>query len=67
MMQGRAKSSLDNRIVNPAFDEERAEHLLKSLHAIAQADGVTTSHELIEIDAIAAEFGLELDVHSNTN
>lgn len=58
MMQGRAKSRLDNRIVNPAFDEERAGHFLDSLHAIAQADGITTSQELIEIDTIAAEFGL---------
>ena len=58
MMQGRAKSRLDNRIVNPAFDEDRAEHFLDSLHAIAQADGITTSAELIEIDTIAAEFGL---------
>ena len=58
MMQGRAKSGIDNRIVNPAFDAERAEHFLSSLHAIAQADGITTSAELIEIDTIAAEFGL---------
>jgi putative ABC transport system ATP-binding protein len=59
MMQGRAKSRLDNRVVNPAFDEERAAYFLNSLHAIAQADGIATSHELIEIDAIASEFGLE--------
>ena len=58
MMQGRARSRLDNRIVNPAFDEERTEHFLESLHAIAQADGIATSEELIEIDTIAAEFGL---------
>ncbi|MDH4054705.1 MAG: TerB family tellurite resistance protein [Gammaproteobacteria bacterium] len=58
MMQRRAKSNLDNRIVNPALDEKRAKHFLNSLHAIAQADGITTSLELIEIDAIAAEFGL---------
>ena len=58
MMQGRAKSGIDNRIVNPAFDEERAEHFFNSLHAIAQADGIATSAELIEIETIAAEFGL---------
>ena len=58
MMQGRAKSRLDNRIVNPAFDEERTEHFLNSLNAIAQADGIATSAELMEIDTIAAEFGL---------
>ncbi len=58
MMQGRARARIDNRIVNPAFDEERTEHFLASLHAIAQADGITTSEELIEIDTIAAEFGL---------
>ncbi len=58
MMQGRARSRIDNRIVNPAFDEERTEHFLASLHAIAQADGIATSEELIEIDTIAAEFGL---------
>jgi putative ABC transport system ATP-binding protein len=58
MMQGRAKSQLDNRIMNPAFDSERSEHFLNSMYAIAQADGIATSEELIEIDAIAAEFGL---------
>ena len=58
MMQGRAKSRIDSRILNPALNEERADHFLRSLHAIAQADGITTSEELTEIDAIAAEFGL---------
>jgi tellurite resistance protein len=58
MMQGRAKSQLDNRVMNPAFDSERSEHFLNSMYAIAQADGIATSEELIEIDAIAAEFGL---------
>lgn len=67
MMQGRAKSKLDNRIVNPAFDEKRTEHFLNSLHAIAQADGITTSHELLEIDAIAAEFGLPRNADPKTN
>lgn len=58
MMQGRARSRIDNRIVNPALDEGRTEHFLNSLHAIARADGIATSEELIEIDTIAAEFGL---------
>ena len=31
------------------------------LYAIAQADGITSSEELDEIEAIAAEFGLTRD------
>jgi tellurite resistance protein len=58
MMQKRAKSRIDNRIKNPVLDTERAEHFLNSLYAIAQADGKATSEELIEIETIAAEFGL---------
>lgn len=58
MMQKRAKSGLDVRIVNPALDKKRAEHFLESLYAIAQADGTTSSEELVEIEAIATEFGL---------
>jgi putative ABC transport system ATP-binding protein len=58
MMQKRAKSRIDNRIKNPVVDMERAEHFLSSLYAIAQADGRATSEELIEIETIAAEFGL---------
>lgn len=58
MMQRRAKAGIDNRINNPAFDAERAEHFIDSLYAIAQADGVASSEELIEIESIAAEFGL---------
>jgi putative ABC transport system ATP-binding protein len=58
MMQKRAKAGIDNRIMNPALDKDRAEHFLSSLYAIAQADGVTSSEELVEIEAIAAEFGL---------
>ena len=58
MMQGRARSRIDNRITNPVFDEKRTEHFLDSLHAIAQADGIATSEELVEIDTIALEFGL---------
>ena len=58
MMLKRTKSGLDNRITNPALDEKRAEHFLDSMHAIAQADGIVSSEELVEIEAIAAEFGL---------
>jgi putative ABC transport system ATP-binding protein len=58
MMQKRAKSGMDNRLMIPAFGEDRAEHFLNSLHAIAQADGITSSEELAEIEAIATEFGL---------
>ena len=59
MMQGRAKSQIDHRDFNPAFDDERAQHFLESLHAIARADGIATSEEIIEIETIAAEFGLK--------
>ena len=58
MMQKRAKAGMDNRMVNPALDKDRAEHFLNSLYAIAQADGITSSEELVEIETIAAEFGL---------
>ena len=58
MMQRRAQSRVDNKIVNPAFDEDRTRHLLDSLYAMAQADGISTSAELLEIESIAAEFGL---------
>jgi len=61
MMQKRAKSGLDTRIVNPVLDKDRAEHFLESLYAIAQADGKTSSEELVEIEAIATEFGLTSD------
>lgn len=58
MMLKRTKAGLDNRIRNPAFDTKRAEHFLDSMHAIAQADGIVASEELVEIETIAAEFGL---------
>jgi putative ABC transport system ATP-binding protein len=58
MMEKRAKSGLDNRTSNPAFDRDRGKHLLESLHAIAQADGNVSTEETLEIEAIAAEFGL---------
>jgi tellurite resistance protein len=49
---------MDNRMVNPALDKDRAQHFLNSLYAIAQADGITSSEEIVEIETIAAEFGL---------
>ena len=58
MMLKRTKSGVDTRIENPALDADRASHFLDSLHAIARADGKVTSEELMEIDTIAAEFGL---------
>ena len=58
MMQKRATAGMDNRVTNPALDKDRAEHFLSSLYAIAQADGATSSEELVEIESIAAEFGL---------
>lgn len=58
MMQKRAQLKIDSKIENPVFDEERTQHFLDSLYAIAQADGISTSAELLEIEAIAAEFGL---------
>lgn len=64
MMQGRARSRIDSRDLNPAFDEERARHFLESLHAIARADGIATTEEMIEIETIAAEFGLAEDTGS---
>jgi tellurite resistance protein len=67
MMQKRAKSGLDARIVNPVLDEHRAEHFLESLYAIARADGQTSSEELAEIEAIATEFGLARDELSKSD
>ncbi|MDH3820608.1 MAG: TerB family tellurite resistance protein [Gammaproteobacteria bacterium] len=58
MMQKRARAGMDNRMVNPALDKDRAQHFLNSLYAIAQADGITSSEEIVEIETIAAEFGL---------
>jgi putative ABC transport system ATP-binding protein len=61
MMQKRAMTGLDHRISRSTFDEIRGQHFLDSLYAIARADGKTSSEELVEIEAIAAEFGLHSD------
>ena len=58
-MQRRAKAGINNRIENPAFDDDRARYFIDSLYAIAQADGFASSEELVEIESIAAEFGLK--------
>jgi putative ABC transport system ATP-binding protein len=58
MMLKRTKAGLDNRMANPALDSDRARHFLDSLYAIARADGKVTSDELVEIEAVASEFGL---------
>jgi len=63
MMLKRTKSGLDTRMSNPALDDIRAEHFLDSLYAIARADGIVSSEELVEIEAIAAEFGLMQNVN----
>ena len=58
MMLKRTKSGLDNRMENAALDDDRARHFMESLYAIARADGKVSSEELVEIEAIASEFGL---------
>jgi putative ABC transport system ATP-binding protein len=58
MMLKRTESGIDNRVKNPVFDKDRSRHFLESLHAIANADGMMSSEEAVEIEAIVAEFGL---------
>ena len=58
MMQKRARSGIDSKGLNPDFDEDRGKHFLESLYAIARADGTVSAEETVEIEAIAAEFGL---------
>jgi len=58
MMQKRAKSGIGNQLTEPFFDDERGKHFLESLYAIAQADGIVSAEEVVEIEAIAAEYGL---------
>lgn len=44
---------------DPGSDEhQRQQHMLASLHAVAEADGEVSPEELAEIDCIAAELGL---------
>jgi putative ABC transport system ATP-binding protein len=57
MMQKRAKSGMDNQLKEQFFDKDRGQHFLDSRYAIAQADGIVSAEEVVEIQAIAAEFG----------
>ena len=59
MMQKRAREGLDSRAMGKALDGERSQHFVRSLYAIAQADGEVSADELREIQAIAAEFGVD--------
>ena len=61
MMQKRARSGIEDSKLNPALDEDRGKHFLDSLYAIARADGNVSGEEIVEIEAIAAEFGLTRD------
>ena len=58
MMLKRTESGMASRLEKPMLDENRTEHFLESLFAIARADGKISSEELTEIEAVAAEFGL---------
>jgi putative ABC transport system ATP-binding protein len=58
MMQKRAKAGLDNSAEYPDFDNERSQHFVESLYAIAEADGNISTEEIVEIQAIATEFGV---------
>jgi putative ABC transport system ATP-binding protein len=58
MMQKRAKAGLDNSAEYPDFDNERSQHFVESLYAIAEADGNISNEEIVEIQAIATEFGV---------
>ncbi|MEM9254786.1 MAG: ATP-binding cassette domain-containing protein [Pseudomonadota bacterium] len=57
LMQKRAQSELNSQTGVPLAGDRRA-LLIKSLYAIAEADGGVSDEERAEIDAIAAEFGL---------
>ncbi|MEP5766103.1 MAG: ATP-binding cassette domain-containing protein [Halieaceae bacterium] len=58
MMQKRAHSGLNTPANSPDFDRERREQFINSLHAIAEADGNVSAEEVVEIQAIAHEFGV---------
>ncbi|MEE4659714.1 MAG: ATP-binding cassette domain-containing protein [Halieaceae bacterium] len=59
MMQKRARDGMGDRSVGQRLDAQRSEHFVRSLYAIAQADGEVSGEELREIQAIAAEFGVD--------
>jgi putative ABC transport system ATP-binding protein len=58
MMQRRAKSGSREGDTSRTFDKERGEHFIQSLYAIAEADGSVSAAEIVEIQSIAAEFGI---------
>lgn len=58
MMQKRARSGLSDGLASTFFDKARSEHFIQSLYAIARADGNVSTEEIIEIETIAAEFGI---------
>jgi putative ABC transport system ATP-binding protein len=58
MMQKRAKAGLNHSAEYPDFDNERSQHFVESLYAIAEADGNISTEEIVEIQAIATEFGV---------
>ena len=61
MMQSRSKSGLATRLKHSRLDRERGEQLIQSLYAIARADGRVSAEEIVEIQAIAQEFGIDTE------
>jgi putative ABC transport system ATP-binding protein len=61
MMQSRSRSGHTDRLKHARLDQERGQQLIQSLHAIAQADGRVSTEEVVEIQTIAREFGLDTD------
>ena len=61
MMQSRSKSGVAARLKHSRLDRERGEQLIQSLYAIAQADGRVSSEEVVEIQTIAQEFGIDTE------
>lgn len=58
LMGKRAASQAETGEQDSGFNQEKRDHFLKSLYAIAEADGHTSEEEIQEIQAIASEFGL---------
>ena len=59
MMQKRAQAELSDKSLGHSIEGQRKKALVDSLYAIAEADGRVSDEELVEIRAIAAEFGLD--------
>ena len=60
MMQSRAQVPVSDEGESPkGFDKQHSQHFIDSLYAIANADGHISEEEMVEIRAIAKEFGLE--------